>query len=283
MAPKYNATNGDFGVGFYYVYVLCTGASVMALELDASRFLAPYFGTSMIVCANIIGMILLALSVGYFIGGRIADKYPNRSLLMYLSLAAGLWMASLPLWGHLIFRNLSSGIMNTPVLTIVLSLVGIVLVFVPPVFLLAMVSPFAIRLTSHTSDSAGKVAGNLYAFSTLGSLFGTFRTAFGTIPYLGVVQTLLIWSGVLIVISAFGLRRAMRVNVGSVSIVMLVAFATGDVKVSTGVHSPYGKVLWSKDTLYQYVQVVRQRDGATALIYNEGGAAYSLLADLGMH
>ncbi|KUO95835.1 fused MFS/spermidine synthase [Ferroacidibacillus organovorans] len=121
MSPKYNATNGDFGVGFYYVYVLCTGASVMALELDASRFLAPYFGTSMIVWANIIGMILLALSVGYFIGGRIADKYPNRSLLMHLSLAAGLWMASLPLWGHLIFRNLSSGIMNTPVSTIVLS------------------------------------------------------------------------------------------------------------------------------------------------------------------
>ncbi|WP_160327209.1 hypothetical protein [Ferroacidibacillus organovorans] len=56
---------------------------------------------------------------------------------------------------------------------------------------------------------------------------------------------MLIWSGVLNVISAFGLRRAMRVNVGSVSIVMLVAFATGDVKVSTGVHSPYGKVLWS--------------------------------------
>lgn len=84
-------------VPFYYFYVLCTGASVMALELAASRFLAPYFGTSMIIWANIIGMILLALSIGYFVGGRIADKYPSHMLLMCCSLGAGLWMASLPL------------------------------------------------------------------------------------------------------------------------------------------------------------------------------------------
>lgn len=260
--------------GFYYVYVLCTGAAVMALELAASRFLAPYFGTSMIVWANIIGLILLALSVGYFVGGRIADKHPNRNILMYISLAAGLWTAALPLWGHAIFRNLSAGIMNTPVTTIVLSLVAILLVFAPPVFLLAMVSPFTIRLSTQNSVDAGKVAGNLYAFSTIGSLVGTFGTAFGTIPYLGVVWTLLVWSALLVVVSIFGLTRRRRL--GTSALLLLVVFTIVDTFVSHASSSAYGTVLWKQDTLYQYVQVVRQSDGGTALIYNEGGGVQSV-------
>ncbi|QSO50940.1 fused MFS/spermidine synthase [Alicyclobacillus curvatus] len=258
---------------FYYFYVLATGASVMALELAASRFLAPYFGTSMIVWANIIGLILLALSVGYFVGGRIADKHPNHNLLMYISWTAGLWTASLPIWGHLIFRSLSAGILNTPFTVIILSLVAVLLVFAPPVFLLAMVSPFTIRLTTKTSGDAGKVAGNLYAFSTIGSLIGTFGTAFFTIPTLGVVQTLLTWSLVLILVSVLGLSKRSMVAVISVLVFALLAFA--GMKAS-GAHSPYGKVVWSKDTLYQYVQVVKEGDGSTALIYNEGGGVQSV-------
>lgn len=262
------------GVSFYYTYVFCTGAAVMALELAASRFLAPYFGTSMIVWANIIGLILLALSIGYFVGGRIADKHPSRNLLMYLSLSAGVWTASLPIWGHFIFGNLSSGIMSTPVTMIVLSLIAILLVFAPPVFLLAMVSPFTIRLTTRDFKESGKVAGNLYAFSTIGSLVGTFGTAFGTIPFLGVVQTLICWSLVLIVISIVGLSR--RAQIGSISLVVFTALTVGDILTSQTNRSPYGKVVWHKDTLYQYVQVVKQSDNSMALIYNEGGGVQSV-------
>ncbi|WP_067935024.1 fused MFS/spermidine synthase [Alicyclobacillus kakegawensis] len=289
-------------IRYLYVYVVVTGASVMALELAASRFLAPYFGTSMIVWANVIGLILLALSVGYVVGGRVADRWPRVRLLMGLSLAAGLWMATLPLWGQLIFRGLSHGILNTPIATIVISFIAILLVFAPPVFLLAMVSPFTIRLATGARADAGpgagaqadqnagwdnalpspgqaldvgRVAGNLYAFSTLGSLVGTFGTAFVTIPFWGVRETIFFWAAVLMAASLWGLVQADMLRIGASLVLVLVMppVASGALP---GPASPYGHVLWSRDTLYQYVQVVRETDGSIALIYNEGGGVQSL-------
>jgi spermidine synthase len=262
----------SFSRPFLYVYVTCTGASVMALELAASRFLAPYFGTSMIVWANIIGLILLSLSVGYWLGGRIADKHPDGRILMMISLAAGGWTASLPLWGHYIFRAMSNGILNTPVVTIILSLVSILLVFAPPVLLLAMVSPFALRLVQGPPEALGKVAGNLYACSTLGSLVGTFGTAFGTIPFWGTRETLYAWSTVLIGISVIGLRHSRaKYAAGALFLIPILLYAE--------LHGPTrtaASVVWSKDTLYQFVQVARESDGTTLLIYNEGGGVQSV-------
>ncbi|UOF92089.1 fused MFS/spermidine synthase [Fodinisporobacter ferrooxydans] len=257
---------------FLYVYVCVTGASVMALELAASRFLAPYFGTSMIVWANIIGLILLSLSLGYWLGGRLADRKPSGNILMTLSLLSGIWSSLLPLWGQIIFRYLSGGIMNTPVLTILLSFVSILLVFAPPVFLLAMVSPFALRLVAGPPEQTGKIAGNLYAFSTLGSIIGTFGTAFGTIPFLGTQETLYLWSASLLLISCIGLKssRIGRLAWFSLALpLLLYLWLHGPLKQN-------GDVLWSKDTLYQFVQVIRNSDGTTALVYNEGGGVQSL-------
>ncbi|WP_026961037.1 spermidine synthase [Alicyclobacillus herbarius] len=314
--------NGRRFIRYLYVYVIVTGASVMALELAASRFLAPYFGTSMIVWANVIGLILLALSVGYVVGGRVADRWPRVRLLMWLSLTAGMWMATLPLWGQVIFRGLAQGILNTPMTTIILSFIAILLVFAPPVFLLAMVSPFAIRLASgaarfgapqsgvnHSGNlphgvsvssvkaadtgpvgggasgerqaahaptlDIGRVAGNLYAFSTLGSLIGTFGTAFLTIPFFGVRETIFFWAAVLVAASLWGLVQADWLRIGAALglVLVLPPLASGALPGPT---SPYGKVLWSKDTLYQHVAVVRETDGSTALIYNEGGGVQSL-------
>jgi spermidine synthase len=257
---------------FLYLYVVITGASVMALELAASRFLAPYFGTSMIVWANIIGLILLSLSLGYWIGGRVADKRPHVRLLMTVSLVAGIWSSLLPLWGNLIFHSLTGDIMTTPVYTIVLSFIAILLVFAPPVFLLAMVSPFAIRIVSVCPEKMGKVAGNLYAFSTLGSLIGTFGTAFGTIPFWGTRETLFFWSGALILISAVGLRGSWLGRFAYICLLIPIA-------MYIGIHGPMktaSNVIWSKDTLYQFVQVVKEPDQSTALVYNEGGGIQSL-------
>lgn len=257
---------------FLYLYVALTGAAVMALELGASRFLAPYFGTSMIVWANIIGLILLSLSVGYFVGGRIADRHPDGRVLMSISLMAGAWMATLPLWGHYIFRAMSSGILNTPIVTIVLSLIGILLVFAPPVFLLAMVSPYALRLVSGPPEVMGKVAGNLYAFSTLGSLVGTFGTAFGTLAFWGTKETLYAWSTVLILISLWGLRRTRLRYVAALCLLIPV----GMYGTFHGVTHTDASVVWAKDTMYQFVQVAKEDDGTTYLVYNEGGGVQSI-------
>ncbi|SFV02576.1 spermidine synthase [Alicyclobacillus macrosporangiidus] len=259
---------------FLYVYVTITGAAVMALELAASRFVAPYFGTSMMVWANIIGLILLCMSIGYWMGGRVADRRPHPRLLMSITLAAGLWSALLPAFGQAIFARLSGGILGTPVSVIVVSFAAILLVFAPPVLLLAMVSPFAIRLVQADPSEVGKAAGNLYAFSTAGSLLGTFGTAFGTIPFLGTRATLWLWAALLILVSAVGLgRTAWRwVGASGTAVPAIVALALPSAAPShTG-----GQVLYAKDTLYQHVQVEQDRDGAIALVYNEGGGIQSL-------
>ncbi|HUW64646.1 MAG TPA: fused MFS/spermidine synthase, partial [Spirochaetia bacterium] len=257
---------------FLYAYVSVTGASVMALELAASRFLAPFFGTSMIVWANIIGLILLSLSLGYWVGGHLADHKPDIRVLMVLSLASGTWSSLVPVWGRLIFQHLTNGMMNTPLWTIILSFIAILLVFAPPVFLLAMVSPFALRLISAEPQHMGKVAGGLYAFSTLGSLIGTFGTAFGTIPFWGTQETIFFWSGTLILISAWGLRQY-RLRYLAFILLLLPVVLYGWLGSSL---KPGINVLWSKDTLYQFVQVLKFPDQSIALVYNEGGAFQSL-------
>ncbi|QHW31075.1 hypothetical protein GZH47_09555 [Paenibacillus rhizovicinus] len=263
----------NFRISFLYVFVFVTGASVMAMELAASRFLAPYYGTSMIVWANIIGLILLSLSLGYWIGGRWADKRPDGRLLMLISLSAGVLTSLLPIWGKLIFPLLSDGILNTSVLIIVCSFFAILIVFAPPVFLLAMVSPFAIRLVPADDGQIGKVAGNLYAFSTLGSLIGTFGTAFGTIPFLGTRETIFLWSAALIAISAWGLRSTRLRWLGVMLLVpFLLYFAPHDqFKEAEG-----DPVVWAKDTLYQFVRVTHNEKDETKLVYNEGGGVQSI-------
>jgi spermidine synthase len=264
----------EFGVRFLYLYVFVTGASVMALELAASRFLAPYYGTSMIVWANIIGLVLLSLSIGYWYGGRLADRRPDGALLMKLSVWAGILTCLLPLWGKMIFPALSGGILGTPLLIIVSSFFAILIVFAPPVFLLAMVSPFAIRLvTAGTNGEVGKIAGNLYAFSTMGSLVGTFGTAFITIPFLGARETIFLWSAALMAISAWGLRHT-RSRWWVVAILLPIALYL--LTRAPAASAEGSEVVWAKDTLYQYVRVIKSADGTTSLVYNEGGGVQSV-------
>ncbi|REE68122.1 putative membrane-bound spermidine synthase [Paenibacillus taihuensis] len=262
-----------FKVSFLYSYVCITGASVMALELAASRFLAPYYGTSMIVWANIIGLILLSLSLGYWIGGRWADRRPDGKLLMLISLAAGVFTSLLPLWGKLIFPLLSNGILDTSLWIILCSFFAILIVFAPPVFLLAMVSPFAIRLVSASEEQIGKTAGNLYAFSTLGSIIGTFGTAFGTIPFLGTRETIFLWSAALIAISSLGLRKS---KWKWSALFLLLPVLLYLIPYDTFKQVEGKPVVWSKDTLYQFVRVTQTADGQTSLIYNEGGGVQSM-------
>lgn len=253
----------------------------MAIEIAASRFLAPYFGTSMIVWANIIGLILLSLSLGYWVGGKWADRWPHGKLLMMLTLLSGVFVSLLPLWGNFIFQFLTNGILNTPVWVIFCSFFAVLIVFAPPVFLLAMVSPFTIRLVSDQSKDIGRVAGNLYACSTLGSLLGTFGTAMLTIPLLGARESIYIWSAALILISSWGLRHTKERWLALLILVPMLSYYFVNDSVSTSTNET---ILWSKDTFYQHVKVVENAVGDRSLVYNEGGGVQSIRrAKPGLH
>jgi spermidine synthase len=246
------------------------GACVMALEMGASRLLAPAFGTSILVWANLIGVILFAMAVGYNVGGRLADRHPAvRGLLLSLG-GAGVLVAALPLAGRAALDALAAGITGTPLTVILVSFFAVILLVAPPVFLLAFATPFAIRLGSPDVAHTGRVAGTLGTWSTAGSLVGTFIPALVTIPTFGTRATLLGVSAVLILTAALGLRSARGL--------LLLLLPAAVALAARGPTRPGPGLLYEKESPYQFVQVV-SRQGLTELVVNEGGGVQSVWRD----
>src|SRR5208337_3698970 len=178
--------------------VFVSGAVVMALELLGSRLLAPVFGNSIFVWGSLIGVVLAALSTGYYLGGKIADLKPDFQVLSIVIFVAGLLVIGLPALAPPLFDwivKLSIGDRYSPLLATV-ALLGL------PSVLLGMVSPFAIRLAAKSFEQLGKASGNLYALSTLGSIVGTFLTVFVLIPEFGV-NKIILSLGVTLLVVAF--------------------------------------------------------------------------------
>jgi MFS family permease len=167
-----NGSSGRYSLG---LLVFGAGIGALATEITASRLIAPYFGSSTIVWANLIGIVLAALAVGYWLGGRVADRWPRRSLLGYIVIAAAVCVAVIPFVAKPFLDVTVNGLDRVSAGAVVGSFFAVLLLFAPPVVLLGTVSPFAIRLAIATVATAGAVAGRFYALSTAGSLVGTFR------------------------------------------------------------------------------------------------------------
>ncbi len=257
------------GIRGAHLFVFFTGTAVMATEMCASRFLAPWFGTSMIVWSVLIAVVLAAMSAGYWLGGRLSDRHPSWALLYWIPAAAGVLISLIPPLGGLLFPWLSAGIRATPVNIIVLALAGVLALFVPPVLLLAMVSPFMIRLLAR-ADNTGRTAGSLYAVSTLGSIAGTLLSTLVMIPLLGTRETLFIVSGVLILLGSHGLGKKTR----AMPAFLLLPLA-GWIAYGGAVRSD-PTLVHQEESVYQYLQVYRRSDGSTILVVNEGGAMQSI-------
>lgn len=177
----------------------------MALEVNASRILAPYFGTSLFVWTSIIGIVLLALSIGYYYGGKVADKYPRPTVLYWLLLGASIWFTVLPWVSTWLLQNI---IMSGIGYSLIIAAVGVTaLLFLPPFTVMGMVSPFVLKLYAVHLNDLGQEAGKLYALSTLGSLLGTFLPAVLTIPLLGSLRTTLLFAFLLMLTAVIGLRK----------------------------------------------------------------------------
>lgn len=176
----------------------------MAVELGASRLLAPYFSSSQIVWTIIIGTIMVAMALGNVYGGRIADKDSNPARLYRRIIFAALWIAAIPVFGKY-FIVFLSGILIVAIdenLLIWSAFLSCVAIFVVPLFWLGTVTPCLVKYATNNLDDNGKVVGNLGAFQTIGSIIGTFLPTFVTIPAVGTAITFLIFSGILFLIAA---------------------------------------------------------------------------------
>ena len=188
---------------FLYMTELFAGMSVMAVELGASRLLAPYFSSSQIVWTIIIGTILIAMALGNIYGGRKADKDPNPDKLYGRIIIASLWIAAIPVLGKYIILAISAVLIfavNSNFLVIA-AFAACMIVFVFPLFLLGTVTPSLAKYTTDSLQDNGKTIGTLGAFNTIGSIIGTFMPTFVTIPAVGTAITFLIFAGILLALS----------------------------------------------------------------------------------
>ncbi len=267
--PRYAAGDRPGGLALGAL-VFGAGIGALATEIAASRLLAPYFGSSTIVWANLIGIVLAALALGYWLGGRIADRRPEPALLGFIVLVAAVFVALIPFAAEPFLDFTVEGLDTASAGAVIGSFLAVLLLCAPPVVLLGMVSPFAIRLAVATIETAGAVAGRLYALSTAGSLLGTFLPALILIPAIGTQRTFLVVAAILAASSCFLLGP--RYLVVSAALVALVAVPPGAVKGEAG-------LLHEETSYHQYIRVVEEPDGRRLLSLNEGVAVHSVWRD----
>jgi spermidine synthase len=257
--------------------VFIGGMASIGIEIAASRLLGPYFGTSTFIWANLIGLTLLYLSIGYYFGGRVADRWPSATLLLCITAVAGFGTGLIPPLSRPILQRSLEAFSSLSVGAFYGSLVGVILLFALPVTLLGFVSPFAIRLRMSRVDAAGNTAGSLYALSTIGSIVGSFLPVLLLIPVVGTYWTFYIFSLGLLVTSALGLAllRSPIAAAGAAAlsgaVVAIAVLTSGEV-----VRPPeFGRLIYEEESEYNYIQVVEQ-DGKRYLALNEGHAIHSI-------
>jgi spermidine synthase len=238
-----------------YAVVFVCGAVLMALEIVGSRMLAPYFGNSIFVWGSLISVVLAALSLGYWLGGIVADRWPRFSVLAMLIAVPGVIIALLPFVYPGLNRAIAGGDVGSRLGPLVSSLI---LFLVPSVFL-GTISPFAVRLQARAVASVGTTAGGLYAVSTAGSILGTLATSFYLIAVLGVANIvhglgltlLLVASGILL-----GWRRLTPAAITLACAALLLAGMVWHVRT----RSAEAGLILEKDSFYNHIRLAEDSD-----------------------
>ncbi len=260
------------------IIVFVAGMTSLGVELTAARLLDPFFGNSLVIWSVLIGTVLLYLTVGYYVGGKWADRMPYRRVLYQIAAWAAFLIGLVPfvarpvlLWSVQGFAEYSAGILAG-------SLLGVVILFSAPVILLGCISPFAIRLSmgEERVESSGSVSGGIYALSTVGSLVGTFLPVLVLIPNIGTRNTFLFFAFSLLAVSLVGLFWELKVRalpyllMPMLLVTLIVVFPGSVIK-----QAQYGELLYETESSYNYIQVVQWGDEVW-LQLNEGQGVHSI-------
>gem|GEM_PF-1640457 len=259
---------------FIYVHNFIIGFSIMSIEMLASRYLSPFFGSSSIVWANVIGVAMLGIAIGYYFGGKLADRNPTPRYYFSLSIFAAIVTSVLPFLLSLILTN--KFILTSTVPEILSSFIVSILVFGIPITCISLAGPFAVKLlTINTNqDKIGKIAGLLSACNTIGGIFGIYLTTFLLVPYIGVNQTIWLASLIIVVSAASGLilfgnnSQAKLESIASVSM-SLVAILTAVSLLSYGIGTQASNVIAQVESPYQQINVYADsNDNSRYLVFD---------------
>jgi predicted membrane-bound spermidine synthase len=255
--------------------VFVSGMTTLASELAAGRLIGNVFGTSNLVWASIIGLILIYLSLGYSLGGKWADKNPTPAA-MYRILAWGAFTIGLvPYIAGPVLRSAATAFEALSVGIMAGSFVAVLILFSVPITLLGMISPFAIRLLVDDTSKSGQTSGQIYAISTLGSFIGTFLPTLITIPTIGTTKTFLVFGLFLLFVALAGLGkfaslREMFKLIWMPVVLAIVAVLSAGQALKTSVGQVY-----ETESAYNYIQV-QEANGFMLLKLNDGQGIHSI-------
>jgi spermidine synthase len=260
---------------FLYVTAFSGGLVSLAVELAASSLLRPHFGTANLVWATIIGLILLYLTAGYFLGGRWADRSPRLVTLYQIAAWAAFLVGLVPFVAQPVLSLAALGFASLQAAVLGGSFVAVLVLFGAPVTLLGCISPFVIRLAVEDVESTGRTAGRAYAVSTAGSFVGAFLPDLLLVPAIGTRNTFVLLSLFLLAVALVGLARcrARRVVLYLLMPVVVLGLAVSlrgqpVKKAENAIHEA--------ESAYNYIQVVEWEDGCRHLLLNEGQGLHSV-------
>jgi spermidine synthase len=260
-------------VGGVYLAVLVGGFCSLGLEMTASRLLNSYFGSSQIVWAVLIGLILVYLTIGSYLGGRLADRSPTEERFYRLILWAGLVVGLIPFAARPILQLGQAALERYAASLLALSVLAVMALLAVPMILLGCVSPFATRLAIRQVGSSGSDSGRVYALSTVGSLLGTFATSLVLIQAIGTRNTFLLQAALMLGAGLYGLLRQGELRPAYLA--MPAAVVGLAVLVPGGAVKAVPGMIYERESPYNYIQVV-ERNRARLLLLNEGQGIHSV-------
>lgn len=260
---------------YLYLGVFSAGVATLAVELSASRLLGNYFGSSNIVWAVIIGLILIYLAIGYSIGGKWADRSPNYETFFAILIWAALFIGVIPIASRPILQFASSAFDQMQTVAMVGAFLSVLILFSIPITLLGTASPFAIRLGLENNNTAGYTTGKIYAISTFGSFIGTFLPVLILIPTIGTYRTFITISFFLTIVCLIGIwatismRKMLTYLWMPVVIIILSLIGLG------GYDKKAQGILLEQESAYNYI-LVQQINEYNILRLNEGQGIHSI-------
>ncbi|HZQ05172.1 MAG TPA: fused MFS/spermidine synthase, partial [Anaerolineae bacterium] len=235
---------------------------------------APFFGTSLLIWANLIGVILIYLSVGYWLGGKWADRSPHLRTLFLIIAVAGVAIGIIPYIAAPALALAIPALQQFNAELGLVSFLAVIVLFAVPVTLLGCVPPFALRLAARDVKTVGATGGGLYALSTIGSIVGIYLAVFWLIPTFGTRLTFVTFAGILLVVALIGLWQA-RATLPALAVLAFLLFVGGLALVNrASAIKPLPNVVYETESPYNFIQVLRE-DNLWLLTVNEGQAYQS--------
>ncbi|MBI9047023.1 MAG: fused MFS/spermidine synthase [Anaerolineaceae bacterium] len=258
-----------------YISVFISGMVTLAVEMTASRLLGSVFGTSNLVWSSIIGLILIYLAVGYFLGGYWVDKKPDKRTFFNILIWASISICTIPLLSRPVLRLAANGFDQLQMGVLFGSFFAVLVLFIVPIILLGTISPFAIRLAIQEKETSGKISGNIYAISTLGSFVGTFLPVLFLIPLFGTYRTFIFFGGVLLLsalickAAACGIKSILYFLWAPILIIVLWFWGL------PGTDKTSANQIFETESSYNYIQVLDDNE-FQLLRLNEGQGIHSI-------